>query len=66
MARERAEKELIRSKPKWQYLSKFGEVFDGNKLFEKSKKKPHIDKYFYQTMAEIRANLVFRNPYKQV
>jgi len=54
-------KAFLRSQPKWSYLSKYGNVFDGNKLYEKSKKKPHIDRYFYMTMAEISAGLVWRD-----
>jgi hypothetical protein len=58
--RERQRIAFLRSQPKWQYLSKYGKAYDGNKIYEKSKKKPHIDKYFYMTMAEIRNSLVWR------
>jgi hypothetical protein len=49
----------IRSRPTWQHLSKYGRIFD-KKLFKQKKKKPRYDKYFFMTMAEIRASLVWR------
>ena len=35
VAKERERTLFLRSQPKWQYLSRFGKVFDGNKLYEK-------------------------------
>ena len=62
MAKERERTLFLRSQPKWQFLSRYGKVFDGNKLFKKAKvKNQRIDKYFYMTMAEIRNSLVWRD-----
>ena len=61
VAKERERTLFLRSQPKWQYLSRFGKVFDGNKLYEKVDTKQRIDKYFYMTMAEIRNSLVWRD-----